>query len=298
MWTLRTGPLRGADYPGRQLQVSPRLIFEEFGRSGWTPRHPATEAELARLNSSLARGTCLNPVIFDGDALYIDPDAQPEDGDIISFELSDHAAATEPSAAGGRTSWAKLLIELDGERWLVENQGMIRFDGFVKRVYGVVRAIRRGRGEFLAGAAVVGAYASQIGLGAATETTTAYNASHTAVNNFGADTTWLTITTPAQAVDHTIQVTASMDVWKAASTPQRTVELFAVPSPGGPPFYGSAVRDIVFTAAPGERVALQADFPALADTQYIVRVALASPGGGTGNTEVRDATLRTEHIKR
>lgn len=300
----------GWNYIGPPDQRPP-LINELFKRvlaDGWSPRNPAYGTELERLEVAEARGDCISPLVQAGDTLYIDSAMPPLPGDLVCFTLSRRGAEAQnanlPSgqqrwAAGAR--WCKLFANYAGVPMLFDRHGGSATATLLccespdeTPILHPVRNIRR-NGKLLF---VREIHCAQIGLGAATETLTAYNGSHTTSAVFGADTTWLTITTEAQAFDHTIQVTASMDIWKAAGAPQRQVELFAAPLPGGPPTYGSPARDINSTASPGERIALQTDFPALANTQYIIRVALSAPGGGTGAVDVRDANLRVEHIKR
>jgi hypothetical protein len=275
----------------------------------WAPRRPASEHELAPLETATIRGDCIEPLLFAGDLIYIDHRMPPEPGDVVSFALSERGAAFQNSSlprgqsrwsAGDR--WCKLYADYRGIQMLFDRHGgsvaatLLAGDSPDAPVHlAPVRNVRRA-GRLLYGS---DHHSSQIGLEAATKNTTAYNSSHTTAAVFGADTTWLTITTPGTIqADHTIQVTASMDIWKASGAPQRQVELFAAPLAGGPPFYGSPARDINSTASPGERIALQADFPALAFTQYIIRVSLSAPGGGSGAVDVRDANLRVEHIKR
>ncbi|HVZ32488.1 MAG TPA: hypothetical protein VG963_08680, partial [Polyangiaceae bacterium] len=282
----------GGSWLGKDRLPFINEVFARVVRDGWAPRSPAFGDELERLDRSYTRGTCIEPLILAGDEVYIDREMPPQPGDLVSFALSSRGADAQNSglpagqsrwSAGDR--WIKLYAKYGGTEMLFDKYGSsatatlmtCESPDHTPVLYPVRNIRRHGRLLF-----TPDHYGSQIGLNAATTTTTAYNGSHTTAAVFGADTTWLTITTAAQPVDHTIQVTSSMDVWKAAGSPQRQVELFAAPLAGGPPFYGSPARDILSTSSPGERIALQADFPALAGTQYIVRVALSAPGGGSG----------------
>jgi hypothetical protein len=139
----------------------------------------------------------------------------------------------------------------------------------------------------------------QIGLGAAAESIDTTVSSHTsATGNFGLESTWLVYTTSVKPISHVITATLSMDVWTTSPT-ARSVELWIVEDGGAAGPWLSSTRNIVATATPGERVHFQVNAPATAGKFYYVRAVLGCPGGGsTGVVEVRNASLRVEHIKR
>jgi hypothetical protein len=105
-------------------------VFARIVADGWAPRSPAFGEELARLEVSTARGKCLEPLIVEGDELYVDPRLPPKPGDLVSFQLSERGAAAQNSAlppgqspwrAGDR--WTKLLVPYRGIAMLLENHG-------------------------------------------------------------------------------------------------------------------------------------------------------------------------------
>jgi len=103
-------------------------IFETTVREGWRPRTPAFGVELAQLDVSVARGTCLNPIIFEGDELFLDPETPPRSGDLVAFRLSERGAerqnsdlpaGQEPWQPGAH--WLKLYWEYHSIPMLLEN---------------------------------------------------------------------------------------------------------------------------------------------------------------------------------
>lgn len=84
-------------------------------------------------------GDCMAPVLLSGDTVIISPNATPEPGDMVVFDLD-----TEQ----GMVKW--LRKQRNGELWLVPEQGdPIRFDEERVRIVGVVmrmwRNVRRPR---------------------------------------------------------------------------------------------------------------------------------------------------------
>jgi hypothetical protein len=93
--------------------VNLQTYFEDTVAAGWAPRHPAGESELRGLEESTVRGTCVEPLLYAGDIVYIDRNAKPEPGDLVSFALSARAAEgqnTPPFTADHRTRYK-------GDRW-------------------------------------------------------------------------------------------------------------------------------------------------------------------------------------
>lgn len=105
-------------------------IFSRVVADGWAPRTPAYGDELSRLAASTARGVCLNPLIVEGDTLYIDPNTPALPGDLVSFALSNRGAEAQnsylppgqsPWKKGDR--WTKLYAQAHGFGFLLEKYG-------------------------------------------------------------------------------------------------------------------------------------------------------------------------------
>ena len=155
-------------------------VFAKVVADGWAPRNPCVdERELARLESAMTRGRCLEPIGIAGDIVYIDHAAQPQSGDLVSFALSQRMADAQNSAlpegersvkAGDR--WVKLYVEVHGYQMLLERFGHSVTATFAscespdgEPKLSPVRNIRR-NGCLLFTPDI---YASQIGANAATE---------------------------------------------------------------------------------------------------------------------------------
>jgi len=108
--------------------------FEYVRDHGWCPRHP----RLPGPSLLVARGVgdCLDPVVLDGDELFIDLQAYPRSGDLVYFRVAARAARDlNRELPAGRPPWVgggyacKLLVQSRGHDMLVE-----RFGGAVSTV--------------------------------------------------------------------------------------------------------------------------------------------------------------------
>lgn len=105
-------------------------IFDRIVADGWAPRQPACGSELVGLERSLVRGTCIAPLVMEGDVLLVDRSAPPMSEDIVSFRLSARAVAAQNSAlppgqqpwAVGAL-WAKLFVIYRGIPMLFDRYG-------------------------------------------------------------------------------------------------------------------------------------------------------------------------------
>jgi hypothetical protein len=99
--------------------------------TGWRPRNLAYGSELDGLEQMVTRGRCLEPLLMEGDVVYVDRGASPQPGDIVCFELSERMAATQnanlppfdalPCKMG--ESWLKLFVPYIGIGMLHERYG-------------------------------------------------------------------------------------------------------------------------------------------------------------------------------
>lgn len=106
-------------------------VFQRVVAGGWAPRNPAFGEELTRLQVSTTRGDCLEPLILEGDEVFIDRDAKPLPGDLVSFALSQRGADAQntppvpadhrPRRKGDR--WIKLYVPWHGFEMLLEKYG-------------------------------------------------------------------------------------------------------------------------------------------------------------------------------
>jgi hypothetical protein len=113
--------------------VAPPTLEDIFARvvaDGWEPRRIAGESELDELEAATIRGTCLNPLLFADDVVYIDRRMSPQPGDIVSFRLSRRAVEAQNSALPPGQSpcrpgdaWCKLYAPYHGFRMLLERHG-------------------------------------------------------------------------------------------------------------------------------------------------------------------------------
>lgn len=102
---------------GMVIGSPPLRLDEVFARvvaDGWAPRRPAFGAELDRCEVAATRGTCLEPLIVDGDEVFVDPRLAPLPGDLVSFALSERGAEAQgdTSLPPGKSRWQK------GDRWV------------------------------------------------------------------------------------------------------------------------------------------------------------------------------------
>ena len=102
-------------------------IFADTIARPWAPRSPAVGEQLGRCLVSKARGDCIAPLVLDGDELYLDPVTKAQDGDLVSFRLSERGAAAQnaalppgqsPARAGDR--WVKLYTTYHGFPMLLD----------------------------------------------------------------------------------------------------------------------------------------------------------------------------------
>jgi len=105
-------------------------IFSDTVARGWKPVTPAFEPEVSRLPASRVRGTCIAPLTFDGDIVYVDPNTPAQPGDVVSFALSARACKLQNSdLPPGQTPWQpgarwlKLLCHHHGFDFLLEKYG-------------------------------------------------------------------------------------------------------------------------------------------------------------------------------
>lgn len=106
-------------------------IFEHTVRAGWRPRQVAVGEELAHLEVSRTRGTCIAPLVVDGDLVYVDQRTPAQDGDLVQFALSARGAQAQNSALPRGQSpcrpgdrWLKLLVaDYHGHAMLLDKYG-------------------------------------------------------------------------------------------------------------------------------------------------------------------------------
>lgn len=141
-----------------QHTLDPVQLFQGFARDGFRLRDPVIDT--TGLRRSFAVGSCLEPLIFAGDELFIDESACPEHGDLVWFEWPAETVAqwreSERSAQWTKrwgshdfTRGLKLLWEftrgfpdfVPKEFYLLTNEDMTRVG--THKFLGVVRAIVR-----------------------------------------------------------------------------------------------------------------------------------------------------------
>ena len=105
-------------------------IFSDTVSRPWAPRSPAAGSELARCLVSRVRGNCVEPLLRDGDLVFVDPHKPPQPGDLVSLALSERGAAAQndslppgqlPPRAGDR--WIKLYTRYAGFDFLLDRHG-------------------------------------------------------------------------------------------------------------------------------------------------------------------------------
>src|ERR1700744_6552866 len=81
-------------------------FFAQEVAAGWRPRRPASPAELPHLTVSSGRGTCVAPLLCEGDIVYCDPHAEPSDGALVACQLSERGVAAQNSGLPpGQSPW-------------------------------------------------------------------------------------------------------------------------------------------------------------------------------------------------
>ena len=106
-------------------------FFAETAAAGWAPRDPCVDPrELGTLEQSGVRGDCIYPLLQAGDTIYVDRNAKPLPGDVVSFALSARGAAaqnsclpTGQSAWAAGSHWCKLLGVAHGYQMLLDRHG-------------------------------------------------------------------------------------------------------------------------------------------------------------------------------
>lgn len=178
-------------------QRRPPMLNEVFARvvsDGWAPRSVAGEDELAHLESSMARGTCLEPLIAAGDTVYVDRNAKPQPGDLVSFAMSQRLADlqnADPPPGQSPTwkkgdPWLKLYAVYHGIEFLFERYGSSMTATLAAcespdevPILHPVRNVRRA-GKLLF--ALPDVFASQVGLNAASQLGSAVTSGTVTVN--------------------------------------------------------------------------------------------------------------------
>jgi hypothetical protein len=90
-------------------------MFRDFERSGFQLRNPATSTTgLLCLN---AVGDCLNPIVVEGDLIYVERGATPEHGDLALIEWAPAVVASW-FASERAESWAKRFGDIPMDRGL------------------------------------------------------------------------------------------------------------------------------------------------------------------------------------
>lgn len=119
----------GPQAPGYRLPISLEDVFAKVVVDGWQPRNPAFVRDLDGLELSTIRGTCLNPLLFEGDEVFVDRNMPPLAGDLVSFALSERGAAAQNSNLPAGKSpvrrgdfWLKLYAPYRGYEMLLENR--------------------------------------------------------------------------------------------------------------------------------------------------------------------------------
>jgi hypothetical protein len=164
------------------MQTTLDRIFAATVARGWRPATPAVGADLARCEVSIARGTCLEPLVREGDEVFADLHAPAQPGDLVQFRLSARGAAAQNSALPAGQSpcqpgdrWLKLLARYHDFDMLLEKYGRCATATFLAcerpddtpLLHPVVNIARRGELLF--------SYASGIGANAATITDVAHS---------------------------------------------------------------------------------------------------------------------------
>lgn len=284
--------LGGGKPPPRREEVFSRLVDD-----GWIPRNPAFGAELDRLEMSTTRGHCLEPIILEGDTVYVDNNASPLPGDIVSFALSERAAAAQnedlppfdarPCKPGDR--WLKAYVPYCGMDLLYERYGHYLTTTWAACEnpdetprLGVVRNIRRA-GQLLF---APDSFAQQIADSAATDIVEVSVFGYTGSAIAQAIAT-ASVGPKVQA--YTATVTVSADVWK---TNANTAQVYLAQLSGGIPVGGTSQSFFVTgTASPGTRISIVASFSVAAatSTQFALWYSSGSAGnfGGAANVDLR-----------
>ncbi len=273
-------------------------VFARLVEDGWSPRDPAYGAELDRLEMSTTRGHCLEPLIMEGDVVYIDPSGSPLPGDVVSFSLSARAAAAQnedlppfdarPCKPGDR--WLKLFVPYCGIDLLYE-----RYGHFLTTTWAAcedpkeiprlspVRNIRRD-GQLLFTPEEV--HCVNIGDSAATDIVE--------VSLFGYTGSAIaqaiaTATVGPKVQPYTATVTVSADVWKTSAN---TAQVYLAQLSGGVPVGTTSQSFFVTgTSAPGTRISIVSSFSVAAgvSTQFALWYSSGTVGnfGNASNIDLR-----------
>jgi len=105
-------------------------VFARVVRDGWAPRSVAYGSELAGLQIARTHGVCLEPLIVDGDEVFIDPHATALSGDLVQVAVSQRFADLQnaghmPGQREWRKGdrWIKLFVDYHSVPMLLENKG-------------------------------------------------------------------------------------------------------------------------------------------------------------------------------
>jgi hypothetical protein len=303
----------GAERPPRLEEVFARVV-----RHGWAPRNPAFGAELDQLEASMTRGHCLEPLIVEGDVVYVDRNASPQPGDIVSFALSERCAAAQnadlpafdarPCKAGDR--WLKLYAPYCGIDFLYERYGHSITATFAAcespdniPVLHPVRNVRRnGRLLFMPDHH----HASQVGVNAATTVVVASISSPVTVpESTSALTNIVTVSVAASpyvaACVLTMTGTLTVTTNSASGTAPITTASWAIIDNLGTPLGGGS--QTIPSIPAGQSV----DFNVVQETTITIAAntaktfTMAVLWGGTGTYtggQMTAATIKSEVIKR
>jgi hypothetical protein len=285
---------------GGIVQAGKRLITLEdvFGltvANGWCPRSPAFEPELSRLEVSTTRGNCLEPLIFAGDVVYIDRNAKPLPGDLVSLKLSKrYVADNNGSLVNGQPpregdQWLKLFVLYHGFEMLLENRDSATATRLACEhpddtpVLHPIRQVRRdGRLLF-----TPDSHAGQLGDNAASQMISAQanssiqtlnvNASNSPVNS---DLQTVTITTSGFPV--AIDLSVNWDVGTSAAGVVTSFALYCYRDGSNT---GSAgyVTNGAPAVGPSSLATLSVtDMPSAGTHTYTLRMVASGTGSGTG----------------
>ncbi len=285
-------------------------IFQHTVATGWRPRSVAVGAELARLEASHIRGTCVAPLTADGDTVFIDRHTPPQPGDLVSFALSrrgcdaqnsDLPPGQTPWAPGSR--WVKLLTRYHGFDMLLDRYGgaatatlLTCEDPDGVPVLDPVRNVMRG-GKLLFGP---DAYASGLGANAATITDVAH-ASPAGVSLTGV--TGNTLLNPSMTMtnspgyDCTAIVTMNITAAQTLGTLGDVSLLVAFADDGSTLAYSTSTYPVL--SASNQQYTLQWEFSHLATNGGSGKVHACANFGSTSDKLVYGpATLQVEYVIR